>query len=67
MDADKLPYCMCVLVINFFMIVIIIGFQAPIALKNNHEPFSGDLILLFSIIFLIEAIFFGIYVIRETE
>jgi len=67
MDADKLPYCLCILLVNFFIFSIIIGFQAPNALRNNQDPFSGDLILLFSIILVIETMFFAIYGIKDTD
>ena len=67
MDVDKLPYCLCILVVNFFIISIILGFQAPLALKNNQDPYNSDIILIFSIIFVFEAIFFAIYGIKETD
>ena len=66
MDADKLPYCLCILIVNFFFFTIILGFQAPNALRNNQDLFSGDLILLFCIILVFETIFFSIYGIKDT-
>ena len=67
MNVDKLPSCLFILVLNFFIFVLIIGFQAPIALKNNQDPSSGDLILLFSIILVFEAILFATFAVKETN
>ena len=67
MDADKLPSCIYILVINLFIIVLIIGFGAPIAIRDNQKPYNDHFILIFSLIFLFEVIFFALYVTRETE
>jgi len=67
MDADKLPYCMYILVINLFIFVLIIGFGATTVIKDNQIHYNDHIILIFSLIFLFEAIFFGMYGIKDNN